>query len=96
MGTGRNRRRCKRRVRREPDQRDGAARRDRTIIDVVLTAAERARALARFRSLRGQGGVSISFMAPGAIVPARNPAELRVRTSDALTKLRGTDGMKSS
>lgn len=96
MSSGRNRRRGKRRVRREHDQHGEGARRDTTIIDVVLTATERARALARFRSLRGQGGVSISFVAPGAIVRARNPAGLRERSSDALTKFRATDVMKHS
>lgn len=84
MGKGRDRRRGQRRVRREHDQHGEAASRDRTIADVVLTAAERARTLGRFRSLRGRGGVVISFFAHAAILPACDPAELHKRTSGAI------------
>ena len=43
---------------------------------VTFTDADRARALARFRSLRGQGGVVIGFAAVGPMDEAATPAEL--------------------
>jgi hypothetical protein len=49
-----------------------------------LTAADKARALARFPSLRGPGGVRLSFVAFGPIVPARDPEALRRAAIDSL------------
>lgn len=96
MGRGRDRRRRKRRRRLAHGRHDEAALRRRTNIDAVLIAAERVTALARFRSLRGQGGVGISFVTYGASVRARNPAELQERTPAAVTERLDANSMKRS
>jgi hypothetical protein len=56
----------------------------------VLTDADKARALARFRSMRGSGGVQISFVAFGPTVRADDPEALRRATIAAATDA-GTD-----
>lgn len=96
MGHGRNRRRRKRRDRREHDQHARAARHDDIVVDAVVTAAERVRALARFRSLRARGGVPIAFVAFGRILRAGNPAALHERSSAAIIRLLGVDDEKWS
>lgn len=78
MGKGRDRRRRVRRARREHDQCVRAASPDRTAAGAALHAAAIDRALARFRSLRGQGGLRLSFMTLGSLFPARHPSELRL------------------
>jgi hypothetical protein len=49
-----------------------------------MSDQERARALARFRSLRGRGGVSVAFHPVGPPVPAQNPQELQEAAEQAL------------
>jgi hypothetical protein len=49
-----------------------------------LTDDGKARALARFRSMRGRGGVRISFVAIGPAVPASDPEALGRATTAAL------------
>jgi hypothetical protein len=48
---------------------------------VTLSESDKARVLARFRSMRGQGGVRISFVTFGPLVVARDPDELRAQVS---------------
>lgn len=54
-----------------------------------LSPADRARALARYRLLRGQGGVVLRFGAVGPVVEAATPNELEAATA-ALTAI-GTE-----
>jgi hypothetical protein len=49
-----------------------------------MTDQERARALARFRSLRGRGGVQVRFHPVGPAVPAQSPQELQEAADQAL------------
>lgn len=51
---------------------------------MTLTDADKARALARFRSVRGEGGVRLAFVTLGPIVRAVDPEELRRATIDAI------------
>jgi hypothetical protein len=90
MGKGRDRRR---RARGDGKHRDAGHEHDAlepravAISCELLTAADRSRALARFRSLRGRGGARFAFVLFGPIVSARDPNELEAQVlcaSDAL------------
>ena len=53
---------------------------------MTLTDAQRARALARYRNLRGRGGVRVGFKQLGPTVEAKNPQELEEATDEALVQ----------
>jgi hypothetical protein len=58
-----------------------------------LTDAERARALARYRSMQGRS-VRVGFGPFGPTVEARNPQELEEKTEQALVEM--TEGEEAN
>ena len=56
-----------------------------------LTPDERERAVARYRCLRGQGGIRLSFVAWGPIVKAGSPRALVVAVDHELVLQGETD-----
>lgn len=86
MGKGRDRRRRRRRLRHESAERVRAASYARAVT-VRLTPgaiASIARVLARFRSLRCQGGLRFGFTTFGPLRSARDPAELAAHASSRI------------
>lgn len=55
----------------------------------TLSPADKARALARYRAIRGRGGVQISFVAVGPTVCAADPDELLRATINAINEASG-------
>jgi len=56
-------------------------------LTISLADADRARVLARYRSLHGRGGLKIKFEPLGPLVVATNPSELEAATVDALAEI---------
>lgn len=76
-------------------EQEGAERnRDAAISSDAITDSDKARALAGFRSLRGRGGVRISFIAFGRVVQARQPAELQQMIGTTATGAAESCGQK--
>mgnify|MGYP003407928506 FL=1 len=92
MGHARDRGRRKRRARAvgehvgaSPERERVEQSHDAAISSNALTEADKAEALARFRSLHARGGVRLSFVAFGPIVQGRQPAELQQLTGTTAT-----------